>query len=336
MTLAQFGQYPAARFAIAHISDTHLLADGARQFGAIDTEPHLRRALELLGDLEQPPQAIIVSGDVADRGEVNAYRVAKQLVETAAGRLGARVFWTIGNHDDRRAYSSVLFGEESEAPQDRVHELDGLRIISLDTTLPGHHHGELEPGQRAWLKEVLSAPARHGTLLVMHHPPLAMALDRVSHVIELDGQAALADVLRGSDVRAILSGHLHYPIYSTFAGIPVFTASATCSTMVLAGPERSYGVHDSGQAIAMLHLFDAGAGGMPEAPVTHTVLPLAQAPLVIAHRFAEFAALEQMTHAQRRELLSRHRDRDATDDDGRVHAWLDDAAAGPGAGGTQA
>jgi len=334
VTLAQFGQYQAARFAIAHISDTHLLAGGALQFGAIDTEPQLRRALELLADLEQPPQAIIVSGDVADRGEVEAYRVAKQLVETAAAGLKARVFWAIGNHDDRRAYSRVLFGEESDAPQDRVHELDGLRIISLDTTLAGHHHGELEPGQRAWLQEVLATPAPHGTVLVMHHPPLPMALDRVSHVIELDDQAALAGVLRGSDVRAILSGHLHYPIYSSFAGIPVFTASATCSTMELAGAGRSYGVRDSGQAIAMLHLFDAGAGGMPEAPVTHTVLPLAQAPLVIAHRFEEFAQLEHMTHAQRRALLSRHRDRDAPDD-GREHAWLD-AAAGLDADATPA
>ncbi len=328
MTLAQFGQYPAPRFAIAHISDTHLLGGGALQFGAVDTAPHLRRALELLGDLEEPPQAIIVSGDVADRGERDAYLVAKQLVEAAAARLDARVFWAIGNHDDRRAYSSVIFGAESDAPQDRVHELDGLRIVSLDTTLPGHHHGELEPGQRAWLQGILATPAEHGTVLVMHHPPVPMALDRISHVIELDGQSELAPVLRGSDVRAILSGHLHYPIYSSFAGIPVFAASATCSTMELAGAGRTYGVRDAGQAIAMLHLFDAGSGGMAEAPVTHTVLPLAQAPLVVAHRFEEFAQLESMTHGQRRTLLSRHPDRDR---DGRAHAWLD-AAAGAGSG----
>jgi 3',5'-cyclic AMP phosphodiesterase CpdA len=332
VTLAQFGQYPAPRFSIAHISDTHLLGGGALQFGAVDTTPHLRRALELLGDLEQPPQAIIISGDVADRGEPDAYLVAKQLVESAAAALEAPVFWAIGNHDDRRAYSGVIFGAESDAPQDRVHELDGLRIVSLDTSLPGHHHGELEPGQRAWLQGVLATPAEHGTILVMHHPPLPMALDRVSHVIELDGQAALAGVLRGSDVRAILSGHLHYPIYSTFAGIPVFTASATCSTMELAGAGRTYGVRDAGQAIAMLHLFDPGAGGMPEAPVSHTVLPLAQAPLVVAHRFEEFAQLESMTHAQRRILLSRHPDRDHA---GSAHAWLD-AAAGRDASGTPA
>ena len=332
MALAQFGQYPAPRYAIAHLSDTHLLDGGARQFGAVDTEAHLLHALELLANLEEPPQAIIVSGDLADRGEPGAYRTVKRHVEETARRLGAPVFWAIGNHDDRRAYSAVLFGDQSGAPQDRVHDLAGLRIISLDTTVPGYHHGELESGQLAWLRTVLAAPAEHGTLLVMHHPPLPMALDRVSHVIELDGQAALAEVIRGSDVRAILSGHLHYPIYATFAGIPVFTASATCSTMELAGSGRSYGVRDAGQAIAMVHLFDPGAGGMPEAPVTHTVLPLVRAPLLVGHRFADFAQLESLTHAQRRDLLSRHPERLRAGDDQPPHAWLD-AAAGMAPGG---
>jgi 3',5'-cyclic-AMP phosphodiesterase len=294
---------------IAHLSDTHLLAGGALQFESVDTEAHLVRALRVLAEVEVPPQAIVVSGDLADRGETAAYVRVKELVEGAAQTLGASVIWAIGNHDDRGAYSSVLFGEESTEPQDRVHDLDGLRVVSLDTTVPGYHHGELERRQLDWLAAVLSEPAAHGTVLVMHHPPLPMALDRVSHVIELDGQAELAGIIRGSDVRAIVSGHLHYPTYGSFAGVPVFTASAICSTMELAGPERTYGVRDAAQAIAMLHLFDAGAGGMPEAPVTHTVLPLVEAPLVVGRPFAEFAGLEPLSHAQRREMLSKHRER---------------------------
>jgi Icc-related predicted phosphoesterase len=306
--LAQFGQYAAPRHVIAHLSDTHLLADGARQFQSVDTEAHLVRALELLTQVETPPQAIIVSGDLADRGERAAYVRVRELVEGMAERLNASVIWGIGNHDDRSAYSEVLFGVTSTEPQDRVHELDGLRIVSLDTIVPGYHHGELEPRQLDWLEEVLSTSAEQGTVLVMHHPPLPIALDRPSQVIELDDQARLAEVIRGRDIRVILSGHLHYPIYGLFAGIPVFTAGATCSTMELAGSGRTYGVRNAAQAIAMLHLFEGGVDGTGDRPVTHTVLPLVDAPLVFGWPFAEFAGLEELSHEQRRELLSKHHD----------------------------
>lgn len=306
MRLAQFGQYAAPRHVIAHLSDTHLLADGARQFQVVDTEAHLVRALGLLTQVETPPQAIIVSGDLADRGEPAAYIRVRELVEDTARTLNASVIWAIGNHDDRSAYSEVLFGTPSTEPQDRVHELDGLRIISLDTTVPGYHHGELEARQLEWLAAVLSSRSEQGTVLVMHHPPLPIALDRASQVIELDGQAELARVIRGSDIRAIVSGHVHYPTYGLFAGIPVFTASAICSTMELAGAGRTFGVRDAAQAIAMLHLFEVGLDGTADAPVTHTVLPLVDAPLVFGRQFAEFAGLEPLDHAQRRELLSKH------------------------------
>lgn len=313
MRLAQFGQYAAPRHVIAHLSDTHLLADGARQFQSVDTEAHLVSALDLLTQVETPPQAIIVSGDLADRGERAAYVRVKELVDATAKTLNASVIWAIGNHDDRSAYSEVLFGMASTKAQDRVHELDGLRVVSLDTTVPGYHHGELEPQQLDWLAEVLSIPAEQGTVLVMHHPPLPIGLDRPSQVIELDDQARLAKVIRGADIRAIVSGHLHYPTYGLFAGIPVFTASAVCSTMELAGPGRTYGVRDAGQAIAMLHLFEAGVDGMTDPPVTHTVLPLVDAPLVIERHFAEFAGLEPLSHDQRRFLLSKHHERTAPD-----------------------
>ncbi|MGC9221900.1 MAG: metallophosphoesterase [Solirubrobacteraceae bacterium] len=313
MQLAQFGQYPAPQYVIAHVSDLHLLAGGRLQFGTVNTEAHLVRALALLADVEEPPQAIIVSGDVADRGELEAYARAKELVESAAAKLDASVFWTIGNHDDRSAYSTVLFGQASTEPQDRVHQLGGLRVISLDTTFPGYHHGQLERKQLDWLANVLASPAADGSLLVMHHPPLPTGMDRISHIIELDDQAALAEILRGSDVRAIISGHVHYPLYGTFAGVPVFTASAVCSTMDLAGPDRSYGVRDAHQAIAMIHVFEHGAGGMPEAPVTHTVLPIAPAPLVVGRPFTEFARLEALSHEERRDLLSKHRADNAPD-----------------------
>ena len=43
-----FGQYPEPGHVIAHVSDTHLLAGEARQYGVIDTVEHLSLALDRL------------------------------------------------------------------------------------------------------------------------------------------------------------------------------------------------------------------------------------------------------------------------------------------------
>jgi 3',5'-cyclic-AMP phosphodiesterase len=301
-------QYPSPRHVVAHLSDTHLLAGGKRQFDRIDPEPGLLRALERLGHLATPPQAIVVTGDLADLGEPAAYARLRELAEPVAAALGAQLVWVMGNHDERAAYSAGLFDAEgpgSEEPQDRVYDVAGLRIVSLDSTVPGYHHGEIGDAQLDWLAGVLATPAPAGTLLAMHHPPLPLPLDEASTPIELFGQERLAPVLAGSDVRAILAGHMHYSAWSTFAGIPVSVASASCYTVDLMARERYYSAVDGAQAISMVHLYDDGAGGVPGAPVVHTTVPLAASPEVYAEPPTVREELARLSAQERHELLSR-------------------------------
>src|SRR5690606_12457598 len=101
----------------------------------------------------------------------------------------------------------------------------GMRVIVVDSTVPGAHWGEVPQDQLEWLSAELSSPAPEGTLLLMHHPPLPTVLD-LAVTVELRDQPSLAAVLRGTDVRSILSGHVHHPSFGTFAGIPVAVASS--------------------------------------------------------------------------------------------------------------
>ena len=130
----QYGQYPAPRFTVAHLSDVHLLAHGVKQYGVVQPENGLRLALERLGRLDPVPQALVFTGDLADLGEREAYRTLRGLVEPYAAEAGAQVVWCMGNHDDRATYSRELFGAESEASQDRVRDAAGLCLAnySLD------------------------------------------------------------------------------------------------------------------------------------------------------------------------------------------------------------
>lgn len=294
----QFGQYPAPRHAIAHVSDPHLLADSL-QYGVIDTEAGLVQALERLSRLDPAPQALVFTGDLADRAEPAAYDRLRAIVEPAAARMGAQVVWVMGNHDERAPYAKALFGEEADdsVTQDRVYDVDGLRIVSLDTSVPGYHHGELTDEQLAWLRELLASPAPHGTLLALHHPPIPVPMLPAAEIIELLDQDRLAEALAGSDVRGIIGGHVHFSSYSTFAGIPVSVASATCYTSDPAPLDRFVSSVDGHQAVTMMHLYDDR--------VVHTIVPLAEAPEVRGFPADIVAQVEALSPEERRDLVSR-------------------------------
>ena len=261
-------EYPRPDYFLLHLSDTHLLADGNRLYGSVDSAAHVQR---LFADVEASgsrPDAIIITGDLADKGEPHAYAQLRGIVEPAAARLGAKVLWVMGNHDNRANFRAELLGQEpSQAPIDHVDYVGGLRIITFDTTVPGSHYGEISERQLEWLGEQLSFPAPDGTILAMHHPPVPSMLD-LSVAVELRDQASLAQVLRGTDVRSILAGHLHYSSTATFAGIPVSVASATCYTQDLNVPVGGTRGRDGARAFNLVHVYAD--------TVLHSVVPLGE------------------------------------------------------------
>jgi Icc protein len=292
----QLGQYAAPRHVVAHLSDPHLIGGGALHYGVIDNVAHLRRTLDRLAAVRPAPQALVFTGDIADRGEPEAYATIRSIVEPFAAGMGAVVVWTMGNHDEREPFARGLFDSEDAGPQDRVHEVEGLRIVALDTSVPGHHHGELTPDQLAWLADVLATPAEHGTLLAMHHPPLPLPMLRAAELIELHDQQALADVIAGTDVRGILAGHLHLSTWSTFAGVPVSVASASCYTSDPAPVDRFVSGVDANQAFTMVHAYDDR--------LVHTLVPLERG-VEVSHIGSDVAeALETVPLEQARELAS--------------------------------
>jgi 3',5'-cyclic AMP phosphodiesterase CpdA len=259
-------EYPRPDHFILHISDTHLLAGGGSLYDRVSSEKHLRDLFREFEASGGRPEAIVFSGDLADRGEVDAYRRLRSIVDPVATRLGATVVWAMGNHDDRAAFRAELLGGRATYGEvDRVYDINGLRIITLDTTVPGFHHGEVTEQQLDWLAEELSTPAPHGTLLVMHHPPVPSVLD-LAVSVELRDQAGLAEVLEGSDVRSILAGHLHYSSTATFAGIPVSVASATCYTQDLNVEVGGTRGQDGARAFNLVHVYPS--------TVLHSVVPL--------------------------------------------------------------
>jgi Icc protein len=296
---ARFGQYPPARRILLHLSDTHLLAGNRPLGGRYDTSANLQRTLEAVERLGVRPDAIVFTGDLTDVGEPEAYRALRESAEPVAERLGAPIVWIAGNHDERPALRrGMLDLDPTEEPVVGVWDLGGLRLVALDTSVPGWHHGDLDAGQLDWLRGVLSEPAPLGTILAMHHPPLPSHVP-LFDILELRDQDRLADIVRGTDVRAILAGHLHYSTSGTFARVPVSVAAATCYTMNLARPAAEVNGMDAGQSFHLVHVYDE--------TITHAVVPVVDAPT--GDYFSEewVAHMARLSPQERLEEFSRKR-----------------------------
>ncbi|KAA9154302.1 metallophosphatase [Amycolatopsis acidicola] len=238
---------------LVQISDTHIVGEGGLLHDKVDTTANLLaafRAVEELGTAK----AVVLTGDLADTADTSAYKRLRGHVDEFSERTGLPVLYMMGNHDERAAFRAGLLDAEGTEPYDYSRIIDGLRVIVMDSTVPGHHYGELTPEQLAWLKEELATPAPAGTVFALHHPPMPSPLPIMAEV-GFHEPEKLADVLRGSDVKIVLSGHAHHAAAGALAGIPVWISGANAYTQdVLVGPDRIRGI--VGAACTRVDVYD--------------------------------------------------------------------------------
>ena len=92
---------------ILHLSDTHIQGVAGPDRRGVDPTASLRLMLAELRH-QRDVDAVVVTGDLADDGSVAAYAIVRELVGDFARSLGAPVFYTTGNHDERSAFTKVL------------------------------------------------------------------------------------------------------------------------------------------------------------------------------------------------------------------------------------
>ena len=211
---------------IIQLSDLHIPSSG-NLYGTVDS---LDNVAEILGVLEsggKKPDLLLLTGDLADRGEAGAYRRLRALVEPFAARIGFPVMYLPGNHDKRSEFRSNLLDlEASEDNSDQVVWCGGLRVIGLDSTAVGGHYGELDDEQIDWLGAELARPAPFGTIIAFHHPPVPGPIEAIN-LLGLRDPDRLAGVIAGRGVKMLLAGHTHHASAGAIGGVPVWVATAT-------------------------------------------------------------------------------------------------------------
>ncbi len=202
---------------LAQISDLHFLPKGTPAFGRVDTAGCLEQALAHLNALEPAVDAVLITGDLTNDGDAPVWAELMGLL----GRLRAPIFPIPGNHDDRelmRGAFAHLGLFTAAGPLRFAVDLGPLRLIGLDSLVPGNPAGRLGADQLAWLDEQLGGAPERPTLVALHHPPFRTGIDHMDAMMLEDG-AALAEVIgRHSQVARVLCGHVHRAVHCHFAG----------------------------------------------------------------------------------------------------------------------
>lgn len=209
-------------FVLAQLSDPHI---GAEWAGG-DPSARFAAVVEAVRAMPAPPDAVLVSGDLAD----NAAAVEYEQVRDLLARLPAPSYVLPGNHDDRRALRRHfgLPGAGGEPVQYSV-DLGPARLVVLDTIRPGEDSGALDAARLEWLDAELVAAPEHPTLIAMHHPPLLTGIPACDAVgLPAADRRALCDLIqRHPQVRRLVAGHVHRTLTGELAGRTVLTVPST-------------------------------------------------------------------------------------------------------------
>ncbi|MEK6593087.1 MAG: phosphodiesterase [Pseudomonadota bacterium] len=205
---------------IAQISDLHVGQRGHLAYGCIDTAACFARCVGHLLRLQPLPEIVVASGDLVDMGAPAEYEILRELLAP----LPMPVYLMPGNHDDRTALRAE-FGDHSYlfSTHDMLYyaiECQPVRLIMLDTVLPGADGGALGAEQLEWLAMTLAAEPDKPTLIFMHHPPIATGIHYMDEIALAGDDAARLGVIirKHPQVERIACGHLHRMVEARWNG----------------------------------------------------------------------------------------------------------------------
>jgi 3',5'-cyclic AMP phosphodiesterase CpdA len=210
---------------LCQLSDPHIVPRGRLAYGRIDTPALLERAVAKV--LAQPrlPDATVVTGDLTDHASAEEYGTLREILAPIAAKMP--LYLAVGNHDARDALRAAFPDHAHLAgPGGFVQyavESHPVRLLVLDTLVPGAPGGRLCAERLAWLDRTLAESSRP-TIVAQHHPPLVTGLTIMDEMALAEPEAEAAVLGRHPHVVRVICGHYHRNLFARFGG----TVASVC------------------------------------------------------------------------------------------------------------
>jgi len=164
----------------------HLVGESTPLPLGADTAASLAAVVD---ELPTRPDVVVMSGDLADDGRIDAYRRLRALTADLADEIYA----VPGNHDDPAAMYEV-FGGSGDVRVVRLSRRWTMLLVNSQWL--GHGAGRLDPETLDAVDEALARTKRH-VVACMHHPPASTCDD------------PYCGIVNASETLGVLSRHKH-------------------------------------------------------------------------------------------------------------------------------
>lgn len=263
---------------IAQITDCHVVERGELLVDRVDTGAALRAALDHIVSMRPRPDVIVATGDLVNDGRAEQYDHLAEILRDHLADTAIPVYAVPGNHDDRaqlqRCFPAVQ-PADPDGPLDHVVDDHPVRLVGLDTTVPGEQGGRVTAAQMAWLETVLASGPDRPTLVYQHHPPFASGITWMDAAGLDDAMLEHAVLARHDNVLAVVCGHVHRPMSAPFGRTVAscWPSTGTQIALALGGTSYQYADEPAGVAIHRWHPDDGFVSHLSLVGPTATWLP---------------------------------------------------------------
>ncbi len=203
------------------ITDCHLGERVGARLLNLDTDRSLSAVLDLVRAQQTHIDVVLATGDLSDQGSSAAYR----RFFNATRDLGTHARWLPGNHDDVAAMRKT-FGCDARLQRHLI--LGNWQIIMLNSAVPGEVGGYLDECELTALRNCLRAAPDHHALICLHHHLLPVGCDWLDTQLVANADRFWSVIDEFSQVRMVLSGHVHQPSNLRRQNVQVITSPSTC------------------------------------------------------------------------------------------------------------
>jgi Icc protein len=217
---------------IAQLSDPHVRPDGMLYQGITDSNAQLATVIAQVNAFDPQPDLVLLSGDLVEKGTRPEYVKLRALIDP----LEMPVLVIPGNHDDPKMFREAFPDHDYLPASGPMHYVAGdgvVRIVALDVTVPGLHHGLVDEAAARWLDETLAEAPERPTIVMMHQPPFDSGVPFLDLYSCREGARLAEVVARHRQVERIVCGHVHRFMMLRFGGTLLCTAPSTTTAIAL-------------------------------------------------------------------------------------------------------